>query len=142
MISKLNKVLADELVGMRWLHRAKSQCHDGGQCELLDRILLSCAEICAILEETIRRLGGAPVRSQPKPTEEGPQQVSLRDCLQTTESIQRDIIKEINSIVESPALADVHDALLAIRQFHLDNAHWLTEALGAEEQNAAPKPRT
>lgn len=142
MIAKLNKLLADELACLRLLSQARSKCSNRSQATLLDRMLVSHAQIRAILEETIRNHGGEATRASPKPAEENVRAESLNDCLHSVESIQREIVKEISAIIESPSLADVHDVLVTVRQFHLDGARWLTEALGEDELEEKPQPRT
>jgi hypothetical protein len=134
VISTLNKVLAKELVCMRCLFEAKNKCKDSEQDELLDRVLISLAQIRAILEESLRRLGEMALRPQPKPIRERHHDQSLDDCLREIESIQLDIVQEISPLIESPALADVHDALFAIRQFHRENVQWLAVALGEKQE--------
>ena len=135
-VEKLNDILADERICIDRLHRAKSKCLDGGRGDLIDRILASCLEICGILEDTIRRRGGEPTAFPASGRKQFVPEGSLSEILLSIEAMQREIIREINLIVESPVLADVHDALLAIRQFHIDGAHWLSEALGQDEERA------
>ena len=132
MIEVLKKVLFDEVACTRLLSQARSKCSVEDSRALLDRIVVSHAEICAILEENIRALGGEAIEPKPKSAEHDIGSQPLNECLLSVEAIQREIIKEINVIVDLPAARRIRDTLLAVRQFHLDNAHWLAAALGQD----------
>ena len=128
-VSRLNVLMADEWCCMWTLSHALSVCRDSHQHELIQRILPGFTEIYLELQQIIRVFGfehGERLSSYVPPDAV---KHSLDDKLKLLESMQKNIIAQIDALLVELVDEAASELLAAIRQFHVDCVRWLRAAL-------------
>lgn len=129
-VAKLNEILAAEWACVRALRRAEAQCDDPGQLEVIKRVRKDCSISSVSLADTIRSLGGRPTDVPSPRFSLQLSQESLGDALDMSQSVQRHIVAELETMLDEPDLKSARSALAQVQQLHRDDLRWLTTALG------------
>jgi hypothetical protein len=118
MKNVLNNILADEWACMEVLRRARVQCDEPQLHDALECMLNACSENCIQLENIVRALGDEPV-SVPNQRFGLPRfDESLGDSLALLETIQQQIIAEIDADIDRFHVHRYRQRLESMRAFH------------------------
>jgi hypothetical protein len=118
MKDALNDILADEWACTEVLRRARVQCGEAQLHTAIECMLNACNENCTQLENIIRAGGDEPV-NMPNPRFGLPRfDESLGDSLALLETIQEQIIAEIDDGIDHCRVHRYRQRLESIRAFH------------------------
>jgi hypothetical protein len=114
----LNDILANEWACMEVLRRARVQCDEPQLHDALECMLNACSENCIQLENIIRAGGGEPVNVPNQRFGLPRFDESLGDSLVLLETIQRQVMAEIDGGIDRSNVRRDRQRLEGIRAFH------------------------